>query len=192
MRARITAASLACALATSAIFFALGSGAGRAENTSVDEGKHVYQRANCVGCHKWHGGGGGGYGGNALSLRATELDRDHIIETVACGRPGTGMPYFKRGAYDDASHPCYGVTRQDLGQNVPVEANIFLRPNEIAAVADYVLADVKGKGEPTYAQCIAFFGEGAHVCNVYKSAQPESPSNDGSKGASSTPARPGG
>ncbi len=134
------------------------------------EGKRVFQRANCVGCHKWHGGGGGGYGGDALSLRATQLDRDQIIETVTCGRPGTGMPYFQRGAYDGEAHPCYGMGRQELGKDIPVEATTFLRPNEVSAVADYVLSEVKGKGEPNYAECLAFFGEGSRVCNVYKAA----------------------
>ena len=137
------------------------------------EGKRVYEKANCVGCHKWHGGGGGGYGGDALSLRATQLDRDQIVTTVACGRPGTGMPYFQRGTYDGKDHPCYDMGRQELGKDIPVEANTFLRPNEIAAVADYVLADIKGKGEPSYAECTAFFGEGSRVCNVYKAPAAE-------------------
>ena len=139
----------------------------------VAEGQSVFKRANCVGCHKWHGSGGGGYGGDALSLRATQLTREQIIETVSCGRPGTGMPYFQRGAYDSDQHPCYGVSRQDLGKTMPVEApGSFLRPPEIAAVADYVIADIKGKGAPTYADCLAFFGEGSRVCNTYKTAQP--------------------
>src|SRR6516165_5611752 len=72
---------------------------------ATDAGKQVFKRANCMGCHKWHGNGGGGYGGDALSLRQTELTRDQIIETVHCGRPGTGMPYFARGAYDSVK--CY-------------------------------------------------------------------------------------
>ena len=50
-------------------------------------GGAVFRRANCFGCHKWHGNGGGGYGGDALSLRKTELTREQIIETVNCGRP---------------------------------------------------------------------------------------------------------
>ena len=139
----------------------------------ASEGKRVFQRANCVGCHKWHGAGGGGYGGDALSLRATQLDRDQIIETVMCGRPGTGMPYFQRNAYDTEAHPCFGMGRQELGKDVPVEATTFLRPSEVGAVADYVVVEVKGKGEPTYAECVAFFGEGSRVCNVYKSPTAE-------------------
>jgi hypothetical protein len=55
-----------------------------------DLGRRVYEKANCVGCHKWHGGGGGGYGGAALSLRETMLDRADLIEMVRCGRPATG------------------------------------------------------------------------------------------------------
>src|SRR5271156_6704619 len=71
-------------------------------------GRATYAKANCVGCHKWHGDGGGGYGGAALSLRKTELDREQIVKTVTCGRPGTGMPSFLRGVYDDDAkeHPC--------------------------------------------------------------------------------------
>lgn len=148
----------------------------------ASEGKHLFQRANCVGCHKWHGGGGGGYGGDALSLRATQLDRDQIIMTVTCGRPGTGMPYFQRNAYDGADHPCYGLGRQELGKDVPVEANIFLRPSEVATVADYVIAEVKGKGEPNYTECVSFFGDGSRVCNVYKQAPTAGAAQPGKQG----------
>ena len=135
--------------------------------SEADEGKELFKRANCMGCHKWHGGGGGGYGGDALSLRKTELDRDQIIETISCGRPGTGMPHFTRDAYDSGDK-CFGLTKKDLGDKVPPEPQTFLRPNEIAAVTDYVLAHVKGQGEPTFAQCQDFFGQGSRVCNTYK------------------------
>ncbi len=132
----------------------------------TDAGKHVFQRANCMGCHKWHGNGGGGYGGDALSLRKTELTREQIIETVSCGRPATGMPFFVRGAYGETK--CYDMTRKDAGDQMPPEANVFLRSSEIEAVADYVIAHIKGKGEPTYNECAAFFASGSRVCNVYK------------------------
>ena len=62
------------------------------------------------------------------------------------------------------------MTRQEAGDQMPPEANVFLRPNEIEAVADYVLAHIKGKGDPTYAECTAFFGDGSRVCNIYKEA----------------------
>ncbi len=139
-----------------------GSGSG-----GTDEGKRLY-RADCAGCHKWHGDGGGGYGGAAASLRKTTLDRDLIILTVGCGRPGTGMPYHLRDAYT-AEHPCYGMSNLSaLGKNAPIAADNPLRPPEIAAIVGYVMADIKGRGEPTYPECQAFFGSGSRVCNVYQ------------------------
>ena len=134
-------------------------------------GKSIYVKANCVGCHKWHGDGGGGYGGAALSLRKTRLVKRDIMATVTCGRPGTGMPYFMRDVYindDNAPHPCRGLTFEDLGNTKVAEATIFLRPNEIEAVADYVLANIKGRGEPTLEECTAFFGDTSRVCETYK------------------------
>jgi mono/diheme cytochrome c family protein len=141
-----------------------------AQSTDADAGKAVFKRANCFGCHKWHGNGGGGYGGDALSLRKTELTREQIIETVECGRPGTGMPFFTRGAYDNVK--CYGMNRQDVGSQMPPEANTFLRRPDVEAVADYVLTHIKGKGEPNYDECVDFFGSTSRVCDVYKAQQP--------------------
>src|SRR5882672_9802464 len=158
----IAAAAVAAALWAPCT--ALGQSA--ASQDPTDAGKAVFKRANCFGCHKWHGNGGGGYGGDALSLRKTELTRDQIIETVGCGRPGTGMPFFTRGAYDTIK--CFDMNRQDAGSRMPPEANTFLRPNDIEAVADYVIAHIKGKGEPNYAECVSFFGDTSRVCNIYK------------------------
>lgn len=135
----------------------------------TDAGKAVFKRANCMGCHKWHGNGGGGYGGDALSLRKTELTREQIIETVRCGRPGTGMPFFERGAYDNV--PCHGMTRQDAGDRMPPEANVFLRTKDVEDVADYVIAHIKGRGEPMLAECISFFSETSRVCDIYRKAE---------------------
>lgn len=157
--------AFAAALAAGPVLAQDAGGAARA-----GEGKRVYQRANCVGCHKWHGDGGGGYGGAALSLRATQLTREQLIEVVNCGRPTTGMPFHQRGAYDNDS--CYGLTKEALGKDAPPAGATLLRPAEAEAVADYVLAAMKGRGEPTYVDCAAFFGEGARVCNTYKEAQP--------------------
>ncbi|MCK1641452.1 c-type cytochrome [Bradyrhizobium sp. 157] len=134
---------------------------------TLNEGQRIYEKANCVGCHKWHGDGGGGYGGAALSLRTTQLTRDQIVEVVHCGRPGTGMPHFNRDAYKD--YGCYsGVTAQDLGKDLPLDAPAFLRPKEIETVVDYVLKHIKGKGQTSYQDCVDYFGEGSRACEVYK------------------------
>lgn len=152
-----------------AVTGAVSTGAVAQQPDATDAGKAVFKRANCFGCHKWHGNGGGGYGGDALSLRKTELTREQMIETVSCGRPGTGMPFFTRGAYDTVK--CYGMNRQDAGAQMPPEANVFLRPNDVEAVADYLLAHVKGKDEPNFAECSEFFGTASRVCDVYKKSE---------------------
>jgi mono/diheme cytochrome c family protein len=128
-----------------------------------DLGRRVYEKANCVGCHKWHGGGGGGYGGAALSLRETALERADLIEVIRCGRPATRMPYHDRDAYKTVA--CYGgMTKSDLGADFPPKAAVFLRAEEVEAVADYVQNQLQGKGAPTKADCAAFWGPDSHEC----------------------------
>jgi hypothetical protein len=158
------------AVSAAALVALLIAGTSSAAENSPESGQAIYKRANCVGCHKWHGDGGGGYGGAALSLRKTELDKQQIMETVKCGRPGTGMPYFARDSYppNDAPH-CYSLTDKDLESMRVAQAGVFLRPEEIAAVAEYVINLIKGKGDPNLADCIAFFGEQSNACEVYKS-----------------------
>lgn len=54
------------------------AGSAWGEGPHADEGMRIFKSANCVGCHKWSGTGGGGYGGAAANLRATELTADQI------------------------------------------------------------------------------------------------------------------
>src|ERR1700760_4062667 len=128
-----TRASLGAMLALAVIAVIATTGGAFAQSADpTDAGKAIFKRANCFGCHKWHGDGGGGYGGAALSLRQTEMTRDQIMESVACGRPGTGMPYFARGAYSTSK--CYEMSRQDVGDQIPPEGGVYLRAPEIEAV----------------------------------------------------------
>ena len=127
-------------------------------------GKRVYKKANCVGCHKWHGGGGGGYGGVALSLRDTTLDRDWLITLVRCGRPGTRMPYHDRNAYRGDNRDCYEMTADEFGEQLPPKAPRVLREKEIEAVVAYVQARIQGRGQPNHDDCTAFWGADATRC----------------------------
>lgn len=170
MSQRGRGAHLAFALGLAALLAAAGAGreavaqpAGAGAKN--DEGHKVYKEA-CAGCHKWHGGGGGGYGGAALSLRETALDREGLIEVTACGRPGTGMPLHKRDAYADGE--CYGMSKEDLGEDEVPEAARYLRPKEIEAVVDYVIAHIQGKGAPDLADCETYWGAGARACGEFK------------------------
>jgi Cytochrome C oxidase, cbb3-type, subunit III len=146
---------------------AIGASSAMAQPASPDEGMRVFKSANCVGCHKWSGIGGGGYGGAAANLRQTALSMEEIEQTVRCGRPGTGMPHFEADAYSDGH--CYGLKAADLADGkMPPEPDHSLRPSEIQAVVTYVVTHVKGKGEPDLAQCQAFFGTGTRVCDIYE------------------------
>jgi mono/diheme cytochrome c family protein len=159
---RAAVAGIAC------IFVVAGLGGARGQPAAPDEGIRIYKSANCVGCHKWSGEGGGSYGGAAANLRKTSLTMEQIQETIRCGRPMTGMPHFQANAYADGS--CYGLTQADLPDGkMPPASDHPLRPADIQAVAAYVVTSIKGKGDPTLGQCQAFFGTGSRVCDIYAS-----------------------
>ena len=137
-----------------------------ATESDFSAGKAVYKKANCIGCHKWHGKGGGGYGGVALSLRDTQLDEETLAIVVRCGRPGTGMPYHDRKAYRGENRECYASTREELGDTMPPRARYFLKDADVEAVVNYVANEIQGKGEPDHADCVAFWGADAKRCRM--------------------------
>src|SRR5260370_14191785 len=105
----------------------------RAEEARLIEfGKEIFKsKAVCQYCHKWDASGDQGYGGNALSLRVTQLTPEQLTEVVKCGRPSTGMPYHDRFAYTDKR--CYGYTREQMGKDMPPAGNDFLSHREAEA-----------------------------------------------------------
>ncbi|PHS71144.1 MAG: hypothetical protein COB23_02480 [Methylophaga sp.] len=137
-------------------------------SADTSAGKRVYKKANCMGCHKWHGAGGGGYGGAALSLRTTQLDYNFIKYTVRCGRPETGMPYHGRKSYKGDDISCYDVTGQELAEDKPPRARSLISERDIDAVVKYVVNVIKGSGEPNFDQCVAFWGEKSRQCDSFK------------------------
>ncbi len=137
------------------------------EQRVIAQGKDIFKtKATCQFCHKWDASGDQGYGGNALSLRATKLGPAQIAETVKCGRPGTGMPYHDPLAYTDKR--CYGVTREQLGNAMPPEPNAFLNDDEINAVVKYLFAKDVGRGPSTYQDCVEFWGTETRQCDPMK------------------------
>lgn len=148
-----------------AIGLLCGIGVSSVSAAPTADGKKVYVEANCIGCHKWHGEGGGGYGGAALSLRETALEREDLIDVIRCGRPATGMPYHLRTAWK--SDECYGMKAADIGADIPPTAAKFLRDYEIEAVVDYVIEHQQGRGAPTKEECVAFWGDDARECSRF-------------------------
>jgi mono/diheme cytochrome c family protein len=163
---RIAAATIVAACAVASL-------AARAQTLSPDEertivfGREIFKtKATCQFCHKWDGSGDQGYGGNALSLRKTQLTPPQMAEVVKCGRPHTQMPYHDRFAYTDKR--CFGMTRDDLGNDMPPAATESLQPREIDAVVKYLFAKVVGRGASTYEECVEFWGAGTRECEPMK------------------------
>ena len=130
-----------------------------------DYGLSAYKKGNCMGCHKWHGDGGGGYGGAALSLRETGLDREQLITIIACGRPGTNMPFFDKKAYVDDR--CFGMKFSDFegdDKNRPLRAKGFLNARQIDAVVDFIINDLQGQ-KVSKDYCLKFFGKPTRSCD---------------------------
>ena len=133
----------------------------------IEFGKEIYKtKANCQFCHKWDASGDQGYGGNALSLRATQLTPEQFAEVIQCGRPATGMPFFDQFAYTDKR--CFDVTRADLGDAMPPTAPESLQKREIDAVVKYLFAKAVGRGPATYEDCIDFWGKDTRQCEPMK------------------------
>ena len=117
-----------------------------------------------MGCHKWHGDGGPGYGGAAMSLRTTGLDKEGLMLLVECGRPGTNMPFFDKKAYIDDR--CFGMKFEDFEgdeKNKPLKAKVYLNKRQIEAVTNFILTDLKGK-KLSKEYCLKFFGKPTRSC----------------------------
>jgi len=162
------------ALALIAVLLSVMIGSVRAQEApsaeaarTIEHGKDIFKtKATCQFCHKWDASGDQGYGGNALSLRQTKLTPAQVAETVKCGRPGTGMPFHDQFAYTDKR--CYGISRAELGNDVPPEPNAFLNSDEIDAVVKYLFAKAIGRGPSTYQDCVEFWGTDTRQCEPMK------------------------
>ena len=130
-------------IAAAVIF--LGFGATRAQDMSFGE-RLFRDKADCQSCHGVNGDGRGDprSPGRAANLHETRLNREQLIEVIACGRPGTEMPHFDKYAYEDTN--CYGLGGKDLGTNAPrYPHSTPLTRREIEAVADYIITKFIGK-----------------------------------------------
>lgn len=133
-----------------------------------ERGRTVYQSVGyCVNCHGWAGEGKKGIRLQAPAgpnLRETGLDTAALIETVECGRPGTPMPYHDRAAYRDGR--CYGLTAEDLGDDIPPRGHTF-RPVDAENVVAYLQAAIIGHGAPTLEECQAYYRASADRACAY-------------------------
>jgi mono/diheme cytochrome c family protein len=136
---------MGCLLVLPAVGLTILSLPASAQDTSF--GQRLYQdKADCQFCHGIDGDGRGDprSPGQAANLHKTILNREQLIEVIACGRPGTEMPHFDKYGYEDRT--CYGRTASELGTDTPHDPHsTSLTMREIEAVADYVFARFVGK-----------------------------------------------
>ena len=126
----------------------------------VEGGKLFRQKASCQSCHGWAGDGRkmDNQMPDGANLRESTLDRQNLVMTIKCGRPGTGMPAFDKFAYSDGR--CYGLKQADLrasGSHMP-DPPATLQPREIDTIVDFLVAKVVKQGAMDRAKCIEFWG----------------------------------
>jgi mono/diheme cytochrome c family protein len=117
----------------------------RAQDVSFGR-RLVRDKADCQSCHGINGDGRGDprSPGKAANLHETHLDREQLIEVIACGRPGTEMPHFDKYAYEDTDSD--GLGGKHLGTNTPhYPHSVPLTRRDIEAVADYIITAFVGK-----------------------------------------------
>jgi len=124
------------------------------------------QKGDCQACHGWAGDGQkmNNEMPDGANLRETKLDRNDLITTIKCGRPGSGMPAFDKFAYSDGR--CYGLKQADLkarGLTVSDPASPLIQ-REIDNLADFLFAKVIGKGPVTRASCIEYWSADIDLC----------------------------
>lgn len=139
-----------------------------AQDAPTHPGAPIYKQAGCITCHKWHGMGGPGYGGTPINFRQNFLTRDQLIEVIACGRPGTGMPYHIPEAYN--SYDCYeGMVLDDFEpEDQPGKSRNVLRYRQVKQVAEFIIDHFEGRDDTLLpSDCEIFFGK-SRMCKNLK------------------------
>jgi len=135
----------------------------------LDRGKEVFAKVGvCVSCHGWDGDGKGKNPrseGAAALLRESQLDAAGFIEIIACGIPGTPMPYHDNQAYKDDR--CYGMTADMFEPGQEPHKGKAIRQEDIVSLVAYIQTTIQGKPPATYEDCAAYFGESAEKASAF-------------------------
>ena len=149
---------------------ALTAPARAADAEDLAEGLRLFtQKGACQACHGWAVDGRkmDNQMPTGANLRESQLDRDNLIMTIKCGRPGRGMPAYDRLAYVDAR--CYGQKKADLNGLTLADPPATLQPREIETLADFMFAKIVKQGAMDAAKCRAYWGGGnPEVCREFK------------------------
>jgi hypothetical protein len=137
---------------------------------AIADGLRLFrQKGNCQACHGWAGDGRkmDSQMADGSNLRESEMNRELLIITIKCGRPGTGMPAFDKFAYSDGR--CFGLKQADLRSRglTLADPTAPLQPREVELLADFMLARIVGKGPIDRAKCIEYWGADVDACSEY-------------------------
>ena len=116
---------------------------------AIADGLRLFrQKGNCQACHGWAGDGRkmDSQMPDGANLRESTMNRELLIITIKCGRPGTGMPAFDKFAYSDGR--CFGMKQADIKSRglMLTDPPATLQTREIEFLADFMLARMVGKG----------------------------------------------
>ena len=137
---------------------------------NVAEGMRLFRtKGDCQSCHGWAADGRkmDTQMPDGANLRTTRLNRDLLLMTIKCGRPGKGMPAYDRLAYSDGR--CYNMKASDLaskGLAMP-DPPATLQVREIESILDFLQVKVIGKGPMDHAKCIEYWGSDQDVCKEF-------------------------
>ena len=137
------------------------------EADDVAEGMRLYRtKGDCQSCHGWAADGRkmDTQMPDGANLRTTRLNRELLLMTIKCGRPGKGMPAYDRLAYSDGR--CYSMKASDLsskGLSMP-DPPATLQVREMERTLDFLQVKVIGKGPMDRAKCIEYWGTDQDVC----------------------------
>lgn len=144
-----------CCLMTKVLLLAVvlvivaGANPGQAQQA----GATLWGRSGCADCH---GNLAAGDGDPAYpagpNLRRTRLDREQLIATISCGRPGTDMPMNLKGAYTQVA--CYGLPLGD--PPAEIKGKGFLSVEDVTTLVDFLVTHVVGKTKITRENCAVF------------------------------------
>ena len=164
--------TLVRALAAATLFLTLAAqGVHAADAGDIADGQNLFlNKGGCQGCHGWAGDGRktDNQQPDGANLRETQLDRELIIMTIKCGRPGRSMPAYDRFAYSQNDGRCYGMKTGDLKNNPLPDAPATLQLREIERIADFLFAKVIKQGALDRAKCTAFWGSEVEACREFK------------------------
>jgi mono/diheme cytochrome c family protein len=169
MNAKSTTGIRTCAttwVMAAAAFLAHATAGLAQDDAAARAGLEIWRSSGCVDCHGPFADGNRDDDDYPMgaNLRTTRLDAAGLKLTIRCGRAGTGMPSFDRGAY--TVRACYGRPLGAAPDNLqPTPRTLSL--DEIDALVTYLQARIVGHGKVTREECL-FYYEGKADCEDFK------------------------